>query len=475
LSGDEIIFDEMQVREPERRLRPDSDRRLACLAYEVPGPADLPIYLDHRAADGIERHGLSDTTVELGGILLGKECLDQATGQPFVWITQSLEAKHYANTQASFTYTHDTWEEITRQRDERYPDSDIVGWYHTHPSFGIFLSHHDLFIHQNFFSRPLQVAYVIDPINQTRGFFQWRDGRMEQVTGYYLTAERGNRIALARMVNDLEQLPNPDGNSGGTFSPRLEAELIKMLSRPMHREVASPVDRIQIAGVFGLLGALVGVLAVVAALWLHQLNIRLQAQTDSLQALAGLVEQSSASQRLLSDAVADKVTSEKPSEFVARYDRAAKARDEAFKQIEIQRAINEALAKRATQFEKEEAALSGELTSAKQDIEKLEKRAKDVPDLIDEIKGLKKENQQQQQVLDAFGPWLKTEEGMRAEAIQRDLVHTRYAAYAGWGLAALFGLGLIAGYLYLRPAVTDGDAPADSSPDGDDRPTHRIE
>ena len=60
-----------------------------------------------------------DTSVELGGILLGKECLDQQTGQPFVWITHSLEAKHYANTQASFTYTHDSWEEITRERDQK--------------------------------------------------------------------------------------------------------------------------------------------------------------------------------------------------------------------------------------------------------------------------------------------------------------------------------------------------------------------
>ena len=45
MSGDEIIFGEMRVREPEPRLRPDCDRRLACLAYEVPGPADLPIFL----------------------------------------------------------------------------------------------------------------------------------------------------------------------------------------------------------------------------------------------------------------------------------------------------------------------------------------------------------------------------------------------------------------------------------------------
>ena len=140
MSGDEIIFGEINVREPERRQRPDRDRRFASMAYEVPGPLDLPIFIDRRTADAIERHALSDTTVELGGILLGKECLDPATGQPFVWVTQSLEAKHYANTQASFTYTHDSWEEITRERDRLYPEYDIVGWYHTHPSFGIFLS-----------------------------------------------------------------------------------------------------------------------------------------------------------------------------------------------------------------------------------------------------------------------------------------------------------------------------------------------
>ena len=114
---------------------------------------------------------MRDTSVELGGIMLGHECVDDQTGEPFVWVTESLEAKHYENTQASFTYTHDSWEEITRERDRLYPDLDIVGWYHTHPDFGIFLSSHDLFIHRNFFNQPLQVAYVVDPIRQTRGLF----------------------------------------------------------------------------------------------------------------------------------------------------------------------------------------------------------------------------------------------------------------------------------------------------------------
>src|SRR5262249_13853982 len=183
-------------------------------------------------ADAIERHALRDTTVELGGILLGKECLDEHSGQPFVWVTESIEAKHYENTQASFTYTHDSWEEITRERDRLHPDLDIVGWYHTHPDFGIFLSSHDLFIHKNFFDQPLQVAYVADPIRPTRGFLRWRDGVLEGFAGCRLPAERDQRQQLARLVNDLEQIPNAEG--GGGLSPRLEAELIAMLSRPSY-------------------------------------------------------------------------------------------------------------------------------------------------------------------------------------------------------------------------------------------------
>ena len=294
MNGDEITFGDVRVREPEKRARPDRDRRYASVAYEVPAPADLPIFLDRRAADAIERHALSDTSVELGGILLGKECLDTATGQAYVWVNQSLEAKHYANTQASFTYTHDSWEEITRERDQRFPQYDIVGWYHTHPNFGIFLSHHDLFIHHNFFSQALQVAYVVDPINQTRGFFHWRDGGMAQVQGYYLTADRGDRIALAKLANDLEQLPNAEGGSGGAFSPRLEAELIKMLTRTGQREVSSPVERLQVATVYGLLGIFLGVLGLATVLWLSQLLGKIQALNESNQTLARVVEESAA-------------------------------------------------------------------------------------------------------------------------------------------------------------------------------------
>jgi proteasome lid subunit RPN8/RPN11 len=474
LSGDEIIFGEMKVREPERRLRPDRDRRFASVAYEVAGPVDMPIFLDRRAADAIERHALSDTSVELGGILLGKECLDQQTGQPFVWIKESLEAKHYANTQASFTYTHDSWEEITRERDRRFPDHDIVGWYHTHPSFGIFLSHHDLFIHEHFFAQPLQVAYVVDPINQTRGFFHWRDGGMAQVAGYFLTAERAERIALARLANELENLPVGESHSVGPLSPRLEAELLNMLTRPAHRDISSPVERAQLAAVVGLCGMFLGMLIVAGAFWLWQIHARMQEQTDSLHELARRVEQSTTSQRVMGDAVLEKIAGAKPVGFDALYEKAYRAREEALNQLGSQRTINETLGARTKELEARVVSLLSDLETTRKERNLYEKNAQDAPKLRDKIAGLEEFSERQQRKLEEMTPFFESPSGAKALATQHELVWTRYWAYAGWICSALLAVGLLGGYLYFK-SIDDDDAQGESSPPVDDRPTHHID
>ncbi len=256
------------------------------IACGTPTHEDLPIYLDRKPADRIERHALSDTTVELGGILLGLECVDERDGRPFVWITEALEARHYENTQASFTYTHDSWEEITRERDARFPDLDIVGWYHTHPDFGIFLSSHDLFIHHHFFAQPLQVAYVVDPIRLTRGFFQWRDGQVELLGGFHLAAGRGERLTLARLANDLENVPVAAGEAGlSGLSPRLEAQLIAMLNRPQPTVFTAPGSASQGAAALVLLGAALGVLILAAGLWLNSLHRTVEDQAEAIRSL----------------------------------------------------------------------------------------------------------------------------------------------------------------------------------------------
>lgn len=465
MSGDEIVFEEMTFREPVRLLRPDRDSRYACLAYHVPAAADLPIFVDHRTADAIERHALSDVSVELGGILLGKECLDEASGEPFVWVTQALEARHYANTQASFTYTHDSWEEISRERDRRFPDLDIVGWYHTHPSFGIFLSHHDVFIHQHFFAQALQVAYVVDPIQQTRGFFRWRNRNVVPVEGFYLTAERGDRVALARLANDLENFPSPPEQGGAALSPRLEAELIKMLTRPSTLPSAnSPADRMAAGMVFGMLGSFLGVMGMAAGLWMYQVHGRIQEQSDSLKALARAVEQVSDNQRLAVDTLLDKAGTENAGQFAERYERTARARDAARQQLLAQQAINETLGARTRELETQSARLASELDTARKAVEKYEPDAKQASELREKVVELQHDLVEKTAIAE-------TTEGQNAGAALRSLSFYRFMTMFLVALCSL--LALAAGYLYLRPADRTDLEPGDSElrPHGQ---THRI-
>ncbi len=470
MSDDEIVFGDVTLREPERRARrPDRDRTWACLAYEVPASHDMPIFLDRSTADAIERHALRDTSVELGGILLGKECLDDQTGEPYVWVTKSLEAKHYENTQASFTYTHDSWEEITRDRDKLHPDLDIVGWYHTHPDFGIFLSSHDLFIHHHFFAQPLQVAYVVDPIRQHRGFFQWRDGRMDQVGGYYLTADRGDRVALARQVNDLENLPNTEGGGGGgMLSPRLEAELIAMLTRPSSQPM-TVLDRTQTAALFGLIGAFAGALVLAGVLWMHQLGTRVEDQTRMIQDLEKSVERTTATERIALDTLLDSTTKEKPEKFVAQYERTVLALDESRRMLSNQKAINDALGADLKDLKKGNGDLSADLAAATKKLKEYEKDAKDARELRVRLSRMEDEAERQAKKVAELDTLLESTEGKHAAKLLRKYDRTWYLAAGGWGLSILLGLGLLVTYINKIDAQPE---PAPAPPDGP--PPHRI-
>jgi len=470
LSQDDIVFDEIRYREPVVIRRPDRDRRRACVAYEVPGSDDLPVFLDRGPADAIERHALSDTSVELGGILLGKECVDDQTGEPFVWVTDALEAKHYENTQASFTYTHDSWEEISRERDAKHPDLDIVGWYHTHPDFGVFLSGHDLFIQRHFFSQPLQVAYVVDPVRQTRAFFRWRSGAMEQTGGFYLTADRGDRLALARLVNELENVPNagPDSGGGG-LSPRLEAELIAMLTRPatqFHGPAAA--DRAQTALLYSLLGASLGVLGLAAVLWLNAIHGTVQDQAQALAELRKTVGDAADRQRVVLDAAVGEAGGADPERFLERYARAARERDAARSQLADQAAINQLLAAKTRKLTENLA----ELQAKNDEAQKYEKDAREAVALRARFRELQASGERQFRTINELNQLLDTTEGRKAAEQAEAYRRTRYAAYVGWALSGVLALGLSVAYALSRlPAV--GDDRSDDPP-AVDPGTHLI-
>ncbi len=113
----------------------------------------------------------SDLTREVGGFLVGRA---QESPRPVVEVLHFLAAGGTRSEAASLTFTHQTWSRMNREIEERFPEELVVGWHHTHPGLGIFLSQYDLFIHRNFFGEAWQIAMVVDPRQEELGIFQWK-------------------------------------------------------------------------------------------------------------------------------------------------------------------------------------------------------------------------------------------------------------------------------------------------------------
>jgi proteasome lid subunit RPN8/RPN11 len=133
------------------------------------------ILIRRSVLNDIRSHALSQPDTEVCGVVVGTLFRD-AIG-PWGFVAANIRGNYAAGRNAQVTFTSETWTDIHRQMEERFPKQRILGWYHSHPGFGIFLSDMDVFIHEHFFSGPGQIAFVDDPKGGDRGLFVWRRGR----------------------------------------------------------------------------------------------------------------------------------------------------------------------------------------------------------------------------------------------------------------------------------------------------------
>ncbi|MDB5330000.1 MAG: hypothetical protein JWP03_1151 [Phycisphaerales bacterium] len=123
----------------------------------------------------IHRHGKGSTDAEVCGVLVGNVYQDITA--PWAYVEHCIRGNGAIGKQTQVTITSETWTRIHETLEAEYPGKRILGWYHTHPGFGIFLSGMDLFIQDNFFNTPWQIAFVYDPIGTDEGVFLWRGGK----------------------------------------------------------------------------------------------------------------------------------------------------------------------------------------------------------------------------------------------------------------------------------------------------------
>ena len=130
----------------------------------------VQVFLSQPAYGRICVHSASDTSVEVGGVLVGRWCLGDQHEQ-FVVIEHALPARHTRQGGSFVTFTSDSLLDFHDQIDTSFKGMLMVGWYHTHPGMGIFMSHYDLWLHRNFFPEAWQVALVVEPVAAAAGFF----------------------------------------------------------------------------------------------------------------------------------------------------------------------------------------------------------------------------------------------------------------------------------------------------------------
>ena len=183
-------------------------------SFPAPRTSDFRVYVDPRVYDATLAHAAEDVSFEICGVLVGE--LSRDADGPFVNVRNYIRCDSAEKKFAEVTFTHESWSQINREMDTKFQDQQIVGWYHSHPNFGIFLSDRDFFIQQNFFSGPGQIALVIDPVRKIEGVFEWRHGATAPTPRYWV----GPRLMLAPTGAAATEMPEAEGAgpSAGSYS-----------------------------------------------------------------------------------------------------------------------------------------------------------------------------------------------------------------------------------------------------------------
>lgn len=156
------------------------------------------VVIESEVARKIRQHSRSSMKAEVCGVLIGSTDNDRTSVQACIAGTNAAQGGTHV------TFTQDTWEHIYKIKDREFPEDKIVGWYHSHPGFGVFLSEHDLFIQENFFSSPGQIAWVYDPHTDEEGCFGWIDGRVEKLSGIRFGYSQSVQLGDTELKQDVD-------------------------------------------------------------------------------------------------------------------------------------------------------------------------------------------------------------------------------------------------------------------------------
>lgn len=207
---------------------------------------DLQIVTHLDVYSSIHEHSVKALPDETGGFLLGKVGQDAGDGSWYLEIDEAIPIEPAERNPAHFTFT---WKDVDRVRNYREEQGKaLLGWYHTHPDLGIFLSETDLEkTHRVLFSEPFQIALVYDPVRQRAGYFFWEGSQMIEA-GSAEWREFQIEVAREAPARNLQEDVSA-GRIERTTDPRFKPEVGEIpetqSESPPQRLDEQPEERVQ--------------------------------------------------------------------------------------------------------------------------------------------------------------------------------------------------------------------------------------
>ena len=135
------------------------------------------VYIVEDVYTAMWRHVNESPNIESGGVLVGhpfKTDNDQTT---FVVVVGAIPQHSSDRSVAHFTVGPSETAAARMVIEQQYPGLVLVGWYHSHPGHGIFLSGQDMTIVRSIYNSPWHIAIVLDPIRKSEGILWGQKGQ----------------------------------------------------------------------------------------------------------------------------------------------------------------------------------------------------------------------------------------------------------------------------------------------------------
>ncbi|MFH1779818.1 MAG: Mov34/MPN/PAD-1 family protein [Candidatus Micrarchaeota archaeon] len=117
----------------------------------------------------------AENGLEALGLLTGRVYCFQ--GEQYVVVEDYITGENEASG-VSVSFSRNAFKDLS----SKLKGKNIVGWVHSHPGFGCFLSSTDIRTQECFFNENYHFAFVIDPVNEDYRAFKLRDGVVVEVS-----------------------------------------------------------------------------------------------------------------------------------------------------------------------------------------------------------------------------------------------------------------------------------------------------